>query len=99
MKQYMFNDRSGKKYIRVSKPTAKKLYLSGKTVLLCASNLKPFASPFTEPYRLNRKSREHFCIDEIGVRNDFEGVSASFKYYNCINSQTGRTVAFYTEVD
>ena len=41
MNNYTFND-DGKQYKRIDKRQAKKLYDAGKTIILCACNLRPF---------------------------------------------------------
>lgn len=90
MRNYEYNE-NGVLYRRISKKTAEKAYISGKTVVLCAVNLIPWR--FGIP--INRKSRERFTADEIGVKNDFNNYVNSFEYYNCINSETGKYTAFY----
>ena len=97
MIQYSFYDHTGKKYNRIDKRTAKKAYAAGKTIYLCASNLRPFTMHAFE-YPLNRKNRESYVIDNIGLMNDFENLINSYMFYNCINNETGKRVNFYMEV-
>ena len=95
MKKYTFSE-NGHTYKRISKKAARAAYKSGLTVVICPCNLRPF-TPWHNEHRMNRKDREHFVIDEIGVLNDFNNMISSFEYYNCPNSETGKYAAFYIE--
>ena len=92
MRNYTFSE-NGRTCKRISKTAARSAYMAGSTVIICPCNLRPtqYAN------RVNRKYREHFVIDEIGVVNDFNNMVGSFEYYNCPNSETGRYAAFYIE--
>ena len=81
-------------YKRITKHAAKKAYINGSTIILCSVNLRPGA-PWHPEITLNRKQREPFVIDEIGLENDFNNYVASFEFYNCQNSETGSYTAFY----
>ena len=97
MNKYTFthNDYTFK---RIDKKTARTAYKNGLTVVIIPCNLRPF-TPWHNEYNLNRRSREQFAADEIGIVNDFNNYINSFEYYNCINSETGRYTAFYIPVE
>ena len=97
MKKYIFTER-GCTFERVNKKAARAAYKSGLTVIICPCNLRPF-TPWHNEYRMNRKDRAQFVVDEIGVANDFNNLVNSFEYYNCINSKTGKYSAFYIPVE
>lgn len=93
-KYYFEND--GITYKRITKKAAKAAYVNGLSIVIVPCNLRPF-SPYHFEFTLNRKNREQFVIDEIGVKNDFENYINSFEFYNCINSETGKYTAFYIQ--
>lgn len=95
MRKYTFSH-NGIDFVRINKTQARNAYLAGKTVYIVPCNIRPF-STWRYEYPLNRKNRENFCIDEIGVKNDFNSYVNSFEFYNCINSETGKFSAFYME--
>lgn len=97
MRQYEYNE-SGFHFERVSKKTARVAYINGLSVVVCAVNLRP-GKPYHPETVLNRKSREHFAADEIGVKNDFENWINSFEFYNCTNNETGHYAAFYLPLE
>ena len=97
MYKYSFTN-NGKAWERITKKQARAAYKNGLTVIICPCNLRPF-TPWHNEHRLNRKYREQFVIDEIGVINDFNNLVNSFEYYNCINSKTGKYSAFYIPVE
>lgn len=96
MRLYCFYQ-GGFQFRRVSKRTARRAYQTGFTVIMCPSNLRPF-TPYHHEHTINRKDRAHFIADETGALNDFNNLVASFEYYNCTNTQTGRYAAFYLPV-
>lgn len=96
MRLYRFYQ-GGFQFKRVSKRTARRAYQTGFTVIMCPSNLRPF-TPYHHEHTINRKDRAHFIADETGALNDFNNLVASFEYYNCTNTQTGRYAAFYLPV-
>jgi hypothetical protein len=96
MKTYEFRY-NGFTFRRVSKATAWKAYKNGLDVFVIPHNLAPFTGWHNE-CKLNRKFREGFVADEIGLKNDFESILNSAVYYNCINSETGKYLAFYIPV-
>jgi hypothetical protein len=91
-------DYKGFTFERVDKRTAKRAYINGLTVIICPCNLRPFSMYHPEFY-FNRKIRENFYNDEIGVKNDFENYLNSFAYYNYTNGETGKYPAFYIPVE
>lgn len=95
MRKYTFSE-NGHVYKRISKTAARAAYMGGSTVVICPCNLRPFTQWHVER-KINRKDREQFVIDEIGVKNDFNNLVNSFEYYNCQNSETGKYAAFYIE--
>lgn len=97
MKQYQYFE-NGFTFKRIAKHAAKRAYKNGSTIILCPVNLRPGA-PYHFKMTLNRKQRETFIIDEIGLENDFNDYVASFEYYNCNNSETGYYTAFYIPVE
>ena len=95
MRKYTFTEK-GRTYKRISKQAARSAYKNGSTVIICPCNLRPF-TPWHVECKVNRKDREQFVIDEIGVVNDFSNLVNSFEFYNCQNSETGKYAAFYIE--
>lgn len=91
----LHNEADGKNYIRVSKNRARKEYLNGRDVVICAVNMNPFHPYWGIGQTLNRRYRETYVADETGVKNDFDNWSASYVYYNCVNAETGRYAAYY----
>lgn len=91
MKKYTIGN-----YERISKRAARKMFLGGETVYLCAVNMRP-DSMYQPAFGINRKDKEQFVVDEIGVDNYFKNTVNSFEYYNC-DSERGRYTAFYKRV-
>lgn len=91
MKKYNFTDNNGQQWERITKTTARKLFVGGQSIVICADNLQPFGfwSPGCElvPY-------DHY--NDAGAA--FEQLTASYVYYNCINAETGRRPAFYKKL-
>ena len=96
MRKYQYTEK-GFAFERVNKRTARAAYLNGLSVVACPVNLRPGA-PWRHEAVLNRKQREQFIIDEIGAKNDFNNLIASFEYYNCRDAKTGKYTAFYIPV-
>lgn len=96
MKKYQYTDK-GFIFERINKNAARAAYINGLSVVACPVNLRPGA-PWHPEAVLNRKDRAHFVIDEIGVKNDFNNIIASFEFYNCTNAETGKYTAFYIPV-
>lgn len=85
MNKYTF-EMGGKLYHRISKAQAKKQYLAGNYIIACPVNLRP-DSPW-KPFAVLG-----------GSDRSFENTANSCTYYNCIDSETGRYLAYYAEED
>lgn len=74
-------------YTRISKATARKLWNEGKPFWMVACNLRPggeFGILMT-----NRKKG-------TGKLLNFDTIYNFYCYYGCVNNETGRYPAFYT---
>ena len=89
LKHLYFHD-NGRGYYQIDKREAVKRYESGENVVFCPSNLRP--GGFTGAGMIINKG-----ID--GTRATFETAAAMFKYYNCINCETGLYIRFYRIVN
>ena len=102
MNNYIFKDKNGVDYKRVTKAQAKKIYDSGIDVLICANNLRPFG--FWDCgvlININDFKKYGFsepCILNGTPENDFKKRVNEYEFYNCINSETGRYSAFYVAI-
>lgn len=74
---------NNRRFERVTRQTAERAYNNGLAVVACPVNLRPFA-PWNPEAILTRQSGETFA----------QAVNAC-SYYNCINRETGRYLAFY----
>jgi len=83
-------------YERISKATAKKLFLRGEKIGMLPCKAVPGSAWFPYPYILDREMQKNFVVDEIGMGNRFCDLVNSFEYYNCSN-ETGKYAAFYRE--
>lgn len=85
MNKYAF-EMGGKLYHRISKAQAKKQYLVGNYIIACPVNLRP------------NNAWKPFAVlgDFVG---SFEDAANSCTCYNCINSETGRYLAYYAKED
>ena len=76
--------------VRISKPTARKMFNAGAPVFLCAVNLRP-GWPW----------HPECCIwnapDDGDEKINFEAAVAAFEFYNCTCRETGKYAAFYIE--
>lgn len=93
MNRYEFTHK-GVHYERVNKTAARKAYVAGIDVVLCAVKLSPF-SAWGTGNRINRKYREDFYIDDTSAKNDFDNLVNSFEFYNCNYNETGYYCAYY----
>lgn len=99
MKNYIFTDNNGLKYRRVSRQMAKRLYNNGANVVLCPSNLRPFGAWSCET-TINVNNYRDESTDKIGKNVDnFDRITNEFLFYNCVNNETGRYIAFYVPTD
>lgn len=90
MRKETYND-----MVRVSRATAKKLFLAGKRIALFPANAN-VNSLWNIPTILSRKDKEKFVEDEIGMANIFEDTCNSYQYYNC-NNHMGKYPKFFAE--
>lgn len=81
MHRYTFTDSEGLTWARVTRKTARRLHLEGRTVRACPCNLRPDSmwSPA-------------FYLEPSG---DFERLEASATWHSCTNAETGRYLAWY----
>lgn len=75
-----------KEYVRVSKPTARKLHAARVTYLMCPENLYPFCE--WQPYMVVTSDR----MDIL-----FTLLLNQFVAHNCLNTETGKFASFYVE--
>lgn len=87
--------KTGEEYVRVTKPTAKRLFMQGERVAIYPCLANPMSTWFYPPQVLCRKGQEEFVTDEIGMANRFEELCKSFEYYNC-SKETGTRVIFFS---
>ena len=88
MIKYEFKDRHNDIFVRVNKLTARKLFYKYYDIVLCPSNLRPF-SMFNPQYVTNLLQNQP----------NFDEIVENFKYYNCTDAYTGRTVYYYVRRD
>lgn len=88
MNNYIFTS-NGKKYKRIDKRIARKMYDAGHNIILCACNLRPFSQWHAET-ETNKKQCDNTTFDYLV--NQFE-------FYNCINSETGKHASYYTALE
>lgn len=96
MRNLKFKNRNNEPVIQVNKTTARKLFLAGKTITICAANMRPF-SAWCYEFDLQRACYETMVADETGMKNMFNDRVASYTYYNCINTETGKYPVFYVK--
>lgn len=72
-------------FSRISKAKARKLYNAGQIVYFCPVNLRP-GTPWH-----NECAQQLNSVDPY----TFEQLVNAFTAYNCINSETGKYIAFY----
>lgn len=83
MKQFVIKDKN-RTYTRISKAAAKKMFESGREILLCPVHLRP-----GEPWH-----------PECAIQKseyDFDEYINAFKIHTANNSETGFYPAFYIE--
>lgn len=99
MTNMIFTDRLGNNWERVTKKTAKRLYLQGETLTVCPRNLRPFSPWHCETW-INKSTHE---IDHNTTGEDYSAIFDNwvmyFEIYNCINAETGKYASFYKLVD
>ena len=97
MNNYIFiNDANKKEYKRINKTAARTAYAAGKTVILCACNLRPFG-PWHPEVTAVYADRDETEKDTPAI-DYFNKLVNYFEVYNCINNETGKYTAFYIEL-
>ena len=77
-------------YVRVNKPTARKMYNYGLTVNLLPCKVST-NSVWIRPFAINKFESEY-------SENKFDRTVNAFQYYNC-NTETGYYPSFYVNED
>lgn len=88
MRRLSFTDEKGRLWERVSKKTARTAYNNNLRVLFIPCNLRPFG--VWHPEMITDKAAT--CGEE------FEKLTNSMMFYNCINGETGRYLSYYIPV-
>ena len=70
---------------KITKPTAKKMYLSGKTIYLVPNKCSPTNDTWVQPTPISAR-----------MGKGFETVVNEYEYYNC-NYECGKVAAYYIE--
>lgn len=83
MNSLTFSDGT-KKFIRVSKPTARKAFYQGLKIALCPVRFNPCGFYY-----------KAFETSKNEDNNDFNKLVNAFEYYNCQYAETGKYTAFY----
>ena len=83
------NDHDGKYYRRISKAAARKAYNNGVAVVLCPVNLHPFRALYFGGTRKIENDPEY----------TFDKLVNAATYYNCMNAETGKYLAYYIETE
>lgn len=90
MNKYTF-EMGGKTYCRISKATARKMYERGGGFLACPCKLRPGWPWHPEVYICREMA--------FPYAGTFDKTIAYVTGMNCINSETGRYLAYYAEED
>ena len=77
-------------YVRVNKPTARKMYNYGLTVNLLPCKVSTNRI-WIRPYTINKAESEY-------SENQFDRTVIAFQFYNC-NAETGYYPSFYVNED
>ena len=88
MKKYTFKW-SGKTYTRANKRAARRAWKDGKTIVICPCNMRPDSiwSPAVP-----------FARNENDAENIFDVIANECTFHACMNKETGKYPAFYTEI-
>jgi hypothetical protein len=70
---------------RINKSTARRLHKEGKHIFICPVYFRP--------------DNMYAPASPISTEEDFDTTVMYYEHYNCINSETGRYAAFYTEME
>lgn len=82
-------------YRRVTKPTARRLYNSGKTIRLCPVKCNPCNEYY--PMSLDVNKDDKFEVEPFDWELKFDTRVNRFEYYNCQYAQLGKYAAFYVK--
>jgi hypothetical protein len=93
MNKYTFTDNDGKTHERISKAHARKIFTEGKPVIFCPSNLCPFG--FWNP-QIEITAKKWIEDASGDATKAWEAANDSFMFYNCVNTETGKYIAYYT---
>lgn len=97
MNNYIFtNETTKKEYKRINKTAARAAYITGKNIIICACNMRPFG-PWHPEIEINYNRRDETEKDTPAPVY-FEKLINMFEFYNCINNETGKYTAFYIEL-
>ena len=82
-----FTDNHGRKYIRIDKRKARRLFDQGLTITICPDNLRPFGF-FGSGVEISKNT----------IEKTFDCICNEYKFYNCVSCETGYNIAFYQGV-
>lgn len=91
MKKYTFKNRNGETMERITKTAAKKKWLNGRRVYICACNLDP-ASPWGVGAEICRKYVPTVSDDD--APGYWDSLINEARFYNC-GREAGYYLAFY----
>lgn len=102
MKNYIFFDKNGATYRRITKQNARRAYDKGVKVYLAPCNLHPFFTwgAFSPLAIENNKDVEIVTGDGsicFEPSEGFDKIVNAFAFYKCTNAETGRQVNYYVE--
>lgn len=86
---YRFKDRNGRNWARVTKRTAKKIFLKGRDIFFIPSKANPLSAWDLGLIVPPKKDQEE---------NIFDQICDAFEYYNCNTAELGKKASFYAEV-
>lgn len=90
MNKYTF-EKDGKTYCRISKAAAREYYETGVEIYACPCKLRPGGPWHPEVYICREMA--------FPYAGTFDKVTAYVAGINCINSETGRYLAYYVAQD
>lgn len=94
MNNYIFSYK-GFTFKRVSKKKAFQAFKTGLTVWISPCNLRPF-SMWNQAFDINLSRYEEYGTAE--PEELFNKICMYFEIYNCINTETGKYIAYYIPV-
>lgn len=78
-------------FVRLHHTQARKCFFEGKTVVICPSNLCP-GSPWHPECYVSLDMVEDRCPPWEA----WNRIRNHFRFYNCINSETGKYISYWT---